>query len=103
MGARRDEEGVQVVGVAIERFVAGQEFDADGVLAGVDGGGGNHDVAVDELEIDGLVGGVDGEDAVAFLFEIEHDFACGAHSAKRMVSVPWSGSDLASGMRKESS
>jgi hypothetical protein len=50
MGARRNKEGVQEFIVAIERFVAGEEFNPDGIFAGLDGSGGNNDVPVHEVE-----------------------------------------------------
>ena len=78
VGAGGDEEGVEELGVSIERFVACDEVDLDGVFAGVGGGGREDDVAVEEVEGDRLAADFDGQDEGALLFEIEDDLARGS-------------------------
>ena len=73
MGARGDEQRVQELAIAIERFVAGDELDDDLVLARPRRLGGNDQVSVLKRRRDSGAAGTHAPDAIGRLREVEDD------------------------------
>src|SRR6516225_6559999 len=80
MSAGRNEERIHEVSVAVERLIAGEEFDSDRIVACCGCRRRDDQVAVKEGEVDWMTAHANSEHMIARLFEVEKDSAGSAQS-----------------------